>query len=990
MEIIHGFELVEERKIAELNLTAWLYRHVRSGARLLSLSCEDENKAFGITFRTPPPDSTGIPHIMEHSVLCGSDKYPVREPFIELAKGSLNTFLNAMTYSDKTCYPVASQNTQDFYNLIDVYMDAVLHPTLSEYTLRQEGWHYELEDLDSPMSYKGIVFNEMKGAYSSPDNRLASVTQSTLFPDHLYSLDSGGDPEVIPDLTYEKFVDYHKKYYHPSNAFVYFYGDDDPDERLRRMDAYFEGFETKVLDSSIPLCPPFVQPRQATYSYDAGEEGGGAGMPADGAEGDQAKSQFVVGWVVGEPESVEQALAVDILEHILIGTTASPLHKALIDSGLGEDLAGSGMDKHLRQVSFSVGLKGIRKESAPEIERLIFNTLTRLAQEGIDPATLAASMNTAEFYLRENNTGSFPRGLALMMRCLCSWLYERDPFGPLAFDAPLAAIKQHLADGERYFENLISQWLLNNQHRASVLLEPDSNYGRQLQEHEQARLDRERQSMTRVQIEDVIQMAQELQRRQDTPDTPEALATLPGLKVADLEKKNKLIPLEILPVQDVPLYYHDLFTNRIVYLDLGFNLHALPAGDLPLVNLFGRALLEMGAGGEDFVQLSQRIGRSTGGIRAMSVNTALRESRAGSSAWFFLRCKATLDKTADLFSVLRDILTSPRLSDRERFRQLVLEEKANAEARIIPAGNRLVNLRLRSRFDEAGWAAEQIDGITNLYALRALVEQVENDWPAVQGRLEEMLRRLISRRVMICNLTLDAYSWETIRPELTEFVASLPAGDNRLETWHRPIEKVNEGLTIPAQVNYVGMGANLYDLGYNLHGSALVIDNFLGTTWLWEKVRVQGGAYGGNSVFDQRSGVFTFLSYRDPNIESTLEAYRASADFLAGLDDRRLNPSELEKIIIGTIGEMDFYQLPDAKGFTSLVRKLAGDRDEQRQQMREQILATTRADFHAFGELLKRFNQAAQVVVLGSASALDAANASSQAPGNLLSIQKVM
>ena len=979
MTLIHGFELQEERAIPELNLTASLYRHARTGARLLSVCNDDENKAFGITFRTPPIDSTGLPHIMEHSVLNGSERFPVREPFIELSKGSLKTFLNALTNSDNTCYPIASQNLQDFYNLIDVYMDAVLHPLLSEYTLLQEGWHYELESLDGPLSYKGVVFNEMKGAYSSVDNRLATVIQTSLFPGHVYAFDAGGDPQVIPDLTYQQFKDYHAAYYHPSNAFIYFYGDDDPSERLRRMEAYLQDYNANPIDSSIDLAAPFDQPRQFNFGYDAGEEGG------------DAKSQLVVGWVLGEPKDVEESLAVDILEFVLIGTAAAPLRKALVDSGLGEDLAGFGLDTHLRQYSFSTGLKGIRSETAPQVEALVLETLRKLSQEGIAPETVAASLNTVEFHLRENNTGSFPRGLALLLNCLGSWIYDRDPFGPLAFEGPLNAIKARVAAGERYFEGLISKLMLNNPHRSTILLEPDPDFARQLAEAEQARLERERQAMSQADLERVMDLSKELRRRQDTVDSAEALATIPSLKLEDLSRTNKILPVEMGTLEDVPLYYHDLFTNRIIYLDLGFNLHALPAEYLPLVNLFGRSLKEMGAGQQDFVQLSQRIGQHTGGIRISTQNTSQRgQPTEPSISWLFLRAKATLDKAPELLAVLQDILCCAWLDNRERFRQLVLEEKADAEARIVPAGNSLVNLRLRSRFDEAGWAAEQIDGVSYLFALRKLVDQIEQDWPQVQAQLERMRHLLISRQAMLCNVTLDAASWVQFKPQLAYFLAGLPTAPFELVRWGWQPVQGGEGLAIPAQVNYVGMGANLYNLGYELKGSVAVISKFLNATWLWEKVRVQGGAYGGSSFFDTRSGVYTFYSYRDPNVTQTLENYTASAEYLATLDDTRLNQSELEKMIIGAIGDMDFYQLPDAKGFTSLIRSLAGDTDEIRQSLRDQVLAVTRADFHAFGELLKRFNQQAEVVVLGSQAALEKANAAGLPGAQSLNILKVL
>ncbi|HZW04311.1 MAG TPA: insulinase family protein, partial [Anaerolineaceae bacterium] len=418
----YGFELVRDEQIPEINSRVRLFRHTQTGAELLSVENDDENKVFGITFRTPPPDSTGVPHIMEHSVLNGSRKYPVKEPFVELLKGSLNTFLNAMTYPDMTSYPVASQNLQDFYNLIDVYLDAVFYPLISPHTLQQEGWHYELESPDGPMSFKGVVFNEMKGVYSSPDNLLEKHSQEKLFPDTPYGLDSGGDPAHIPDLTYAGFKRFHDLYYHPSNARIFFWGDDDPEQRLAILAEWLQEFERIEVHSEVPLQPAFDRPRRVQERYDPGEEA------------EDAKSMLTVNWMLTEAGDPEETIALTVLQHILIGTPASPLRKALIDSGLGEDLAGSGLNTYMRQYAFATGLKGVQPENLERVERLILDTLRQLADDGIDPDTIAAALNTVEFRLREQNTGDYPRGLFSMLNALKAWLYDRDPLAMLAFE----------------------------------------------------------------------------------------------------------------------------------------------------------------------------------------------------------------------------------------------------------------------------------------------------------------------------------------------------------------------------------------------------------------------------------------------------------------------------------------------------------------------------------------------------------------------------
>lgn len=970
-----SFTLLQERTIPEINSIVRLFTHDQTGARFLSVINSDENKAFGITFRTPPQNSNGIAHIMEHSVLCGSRKYPVKEPFIELSKSSLNTFLNAMTYPDKTTYPVASTNLKDFYNLVDVYLDAVFYPLIPERTLMQEGWHYEMESPEAPLTYKGVVFNEMKGALSSPDDLLEEVSQQALYPDTPYRLNSGGDPAIIPALTYAEFKQFHETYYHPSNSYIYFYGDDPEAERLRLLDEWLSAFDRKNIQSEIPLQPRWGQPRREVHVYDSGET-------------PDARSYLTINWLMPESTDVETTLALSILSHILLATPASPLKKALLDSGLGEDILG-GYQDGLRQGFFQAGMKGVLQENLAEVEKLIDETLAGLLKNGLDPETIAASLNTIEFHLREQNTGRFPRGLALMLGALGSWLHDGDPFAALAFESPLQTIKARPAG---FFEKLIQEHLLENPHRVTVHLIPDPEEGQRREAAERAQLDSARTVMTPADIQALARAAADLKHHQDTPDSPAALASIPTLTLADIDPKARTIPLEFVKMHGATCLYHPLVTNNIVYLDLGFDLHSLPADLLPYIGLFGRALLQMGTTSQDFVTLTQRIGKSTGGIHSSVLTSTIRET-TDSALYFFLRSKAVTGQAGELLAILQDVLLTARLDNRERFKQIVLEDKARSEAGLIPGGHRVVNSRLRARFNEADWAAEQIDGLENLFFVRRLAEQIETDWPSVLENLETVRRLLINRNGLIINVTLDPAAWAIFQPQLTTFLAALPAAEPtsaphntrrktvfNMQSTARP----NEGLTIPAQVNYVGKGANLYALGYEPDGSLNVINNYLGTTWLWEKVRVQGGAYGGFSSFDSTSGTYTFLSYRDPNILPTLENYDNTVKFLRDLD---LSDSELTKSILGTIGDLDAYLLPDAKGWTSMVRHLTNTTDEKRQQIRDEVLGTSVQDFKEFARVLERLNASGEVVVLGSADAIEKAN---KERAGLLEVRKVM
>ncbi len=953
MKLTHGFELIDDQQIPELNTRARLWRHAKTGAELLSLENDDENKAFSINFRTPWNDSTGVAHIMEHSVLCGSQKYPVKEPFVELMKGSLNTFLNAFTYPDKTVYPVASTNLKDFYNLIDVYLDAVLHPSITPYTLMQEGWHYELDAPDGKISYKGVVFNEMKGAYSSPDGVMEEKGKSHLFPDTPYNHDSGGNPENIPDLTYEQFKKFHETFYHPSNARIFFYGDDDPEERLRIIEAAFQSYTAIKLNSQAPLQTPFKTPKFITEQYESSDD-------------PDAKAQVTVNWMLPEVTSMEESLGLRILEHILIGTPASPLRKALIDSGLGEDLAGTGLEANLRQMMVSVGLKGIEDADAARAEGLVLETLQLLAETGIDPQTIAASMNTVEFALRENNTASFPRGLAMMLGVMEDWNYGRDPIEALRFEAPLTAIKAKVSAGSGYFEGLIRKYLLDNQHRVMLLLMPDADLSARRLEVEEHRLDQERARMSSDEVNRFIDATRELHRRQETPDTPEALATIPMLQRSDLEPKIKTIPVEISQNGESTILYHDLSTNGILYLDLGFNLRALKQEYLPYIPVFSRALLETGTAEEDFVQLMQRIGQRTGGIYPSTFTSASRKAPDG-AVWLFIRGKAMVSQTSDLLGILRDVLNNAQLHDRDRIRQIVLEEKAGMEAGLTNAGHRIVSARLKARYSQADWAAEVMGGIDQLFFLRKLLQQIDQNWAGVQIIFEEMRTLLLRQPYALCNATVDGASWNVVRGQVTDFLSALPAERLKVETWDPEAMPPSEGLTIPSQVNFVGKGANLYRSGYQLHGSSFVITPYLRGTYMWDKIRVQGGAYGGFSIFDNNSGAFSYVSYRDPNLDQSLAAYDQAGAFLRNLD---INEAELTKAIIGAIGEIDAYQLPDAKGYTSLARYLIGIDDEERQRLRDEVLGTTAADFHKFGEVLDAARADSAVVVLGAAEAV--------------------
>lgn len=965
MDYSQGFELLREQEIPELKTMARLYRHRRTGAEVLSLINDDENKVFGITFRTPPRDSTGVAHILEHSVLCGSRKYPVKEPFVELLKGSLKTFLNAFTYPDKTCYPVASQNVQDFYNLVDVYLDAVFYPRITPAILQQEGWHYDIEDASQPLIFKGVVFNEMKGAYSSPDTLLAEYTQQSLFPDTTYGLDSGGDPKVIPSLTYEQFKAFHEEYYHPSNARIFFYGEDDPERRLAILNGYLGEMDARTVSSAVALQEPFPSPRRITRHYAAGEAGSGH---AEG--GGSARPMVTVNWLLPETADPLANLSLVVLAYILLGMPGSPLRKALIDSGLGEDITGAGLENELRQMFFSTGLKGLRSDTGDPVESLILETLSELATKGIEPEVIEAALNTIEFRLRENNTGAYPRGLALMLRSLTTWLYEHDPLALLCFEKPLAGLKARIEADPTYLSSLVRKHFLDNPHRTTVLLLPDPELRAKEDAAERERLEAVRRGLSPDQIEALVHNTMSLRRLQETPDSPEALAAIPSLRIEDLEKTNKKIPLTVSDSDAGPLLYHDLFTNGILYLDLGIDLHSIPQHLLPYVPLFSRSLTELGTDKEDYVALSRRISRKTGGIWPEIFTGTTTDTREG-IAWLILRAKAMKDRARDLFGILQDILSSVRWDNRDRFRQMALEEKARHEQRIIPHGHQIVGQRIRAQFSEADWVSEQTSGLSYLFFVRELVQRFDENWEHVRQSLVELQTLLLDRRRFHYNVTCGEKDWLDLESEASGFMAGLAASRAPLparQAWKPERAPVLEGLIIPSQVSYVGKGMNVYELGHALHGSMLVVTGYLRSTWLWDRVRVQGGAYGAFSQFDRHTGNLTFVSYRDPNCLRTLEAFDQAADFLKTAPFSR---EEIVKGIIGTIGQLDAHLLPDARGYRSMLRHLMRDGEAERQVQRDQVLGTTEEDFRRLAKVFSDLKAHGIIKVLGAKTAID-------------------
>ncbi len=946
----HGFTLEKQEYISELHFTMNLYRHNRTGARLLSIPNDDDNKVFGITFPTIPENSRGIAHILEHSVLCGSRKYPVKEPFIELVKGSVNTFLNAFTSADHTSFPCASTNEQDFYNIIDVYLDAVFDPRLGKHVLAQEGWHYTLEKDSGDLGIKGVVFNEMKGVYASADSYVYRKMHQMLLGGTPYTFDSGGDPEVIPELTYSEFRDFYNKWYHPSNAYIYFYGDDPEEKRLAKAGEYLDRYEYSEIKFPDLCSADWNGRKTLEFPYPAGDA--------------KDLNYKALGWLLPPNDNLDQAAGLSLLSHILLGTPAAPLRKTLIESGLGKDIIGSGVNTDYARLYFTVGMKGVTGENPDKVEKLILNTLGEFAEKGLEKDAVTAALNSIEFRLRENNSERTPRGMVHMLRLVPFWIHNDDPFGPLRFEDSLNKIR----NSRSYFEDLINKYLLSNDDFISFTMLPDTTLIEKRTEKERKKLNEYKKKIDEKSEQEILSLSEELTRAQLEPDSPENLAKIPGLKAGQLDREIKIIPSEEILFDGQPAgYMHQLTTNGIVYFDFAFDLSGVPERLLGLVPVFSKCLPEMGTENEEYSKIIQEIGINTGGIKISKFISPVRNSDKTVS-YLMIRAKAVAEKTEKLAEILVKLFRHISWNNRQRFMQALLEEKAEYEAGIIPSGHVIALTRLRAAFSRSGWLREKIGGVSYLLYLRELEKRAGEDWTSVLNDLEMLYRNIINRSSMIVNLTADPENCGKSIEVISGIREKTPAEESNPAEWGFTDTALAEALMMPTQVNYVGSGYPAVFTGNIPVGALSVVQKYLNTDFLWNSIRVRGGAYGAWSSFDSLAGDFTIVSYRDPLLAETISAYSEIPELLCGIS---LTSEQLEKLIIGVIGDLDTPQLPDAQGFTSLKRILSGIDDQYRRKYRDEVFSAGNNEFRIAGRIIKDSLLKKRDVVLCSRQSLE-------------------
>jgi Zn-dependent M16 (insulinase) family peptidase len=951
-ECVCGFMLERVEEIPELRSTAFLFSHEKTGAHLLHLYNDDPNNLFSIAFRTPVSDNTGVPHILEHSVLGGSRAFPLKDPFQELLKGSLQTFLNALTYPDKTVYPVSSQVEADFFNLVNVYCDAVFFPLLTRNTFYQEGWHFDLESNNGPVGIKGIVYNEMKGVFSDFASHVERKTVSLLFPDTSYYFESGGEPAHITDLTYEQFRQFHARYYHPSNSFIVLYGNIPSKRTLAFLDEkYLGGFEKLAATAAISSQPDWKSPRRAVIDAPAPEK-------------DDGYATVAVAWKFGLSADPVSSLLGRILYRYLMGTESSPLKRALIDSGLGEDLDHiCGFETEFVHGLFAVGLRRSRPEHADAIETLVLDTLTREIGRGLDERLLEGAIRQTEFRLREiSDAGRFPYNLLLAERCYRSWLYNGDPLAHLAFEKPLYAVRQEKDKGCGWFADKIGELLVRNPHRLRLTVQASSDLGKKLetQSHEQASA--LSSNFTDADRRRIFEQTQALVEEQKKPSPPEALASLPRLTIADLPVLNQKVPVVRTKVGRVEAFLHPIFTSGIIYCDIGFGCSSIPGDALMYLPLYLELLTKCGAAGRSYEDTAKRISLSTGGITSSIVCETRTDIADDIVFSAFVHAKSLVSRSGETTDILRDMFFAPDLENLKQIKDVLLEMRNDLNASVIDSGHQFAVQHASAGLVRSRRLEEMLGGITQLRFLDRLVKtDSPRDIAATLKRLHSMV---ISCGACTLSITADdphgaAAGMETLIASLPVTVAGLP---DRAFAERRD----STGIEISSSVNFAAKAWNLGKLSAEQTAGYLLLSRNLSTGYLWDKVRVEGGAYGGMATVSGGNAVFSCASYRDPNLSSTLSHFeKGFAEVAAGLP-----ASAVDQSIIGTIGRIDAPRTPHEKGFGETVALLCGRTPEFRQRIRDGVRAATPASLAAAARSVLD-NQHFSVTVLGSASAFD-------------------
>ena len=952
-----AYELIQQEEIQDVHAKGYLLKHKKSGARVMLLANDDENKVFNIAFRTPPANSTGVAHIIEHTVLCGSEKFPLKDPFVELVKGSLNTFLNAMTYPDKTMFPVASCNDADFQNLMDVYLDAVFHPNIykNEKIFQQEGWHYHLEQESDPLTYNGVVYNEMKGAFSSADEVLNREVFNTLFPDTAYGVESGGDPKVIPSLSYEEFLDFHRKYYHPSNSYIYLYGNMDMKEKLDWLDReYLSKFDAIEVDSRIQLQKPFGETKDVTLSYPILEH-----------EEEADNTYLSYNMVAGTTLDVKLNVAFSVLEYALLDAPGAPVKQALLDAQIGKDVEGSYEDGIL-QPYFQIVAKNANASDKERFLNVIHDTLQKIVDKGIDKKAVLAGINYFEFRFREADYASYPKGLMYGIDVFDSWLYDDEkPWMHLKQLAVFEELKKEVEHG--YYEALIQRYLLDNPHSSIVTLVPKKGLAEKEEQETAEKLAAYKATLSREELQKLIKQTKALEEFQEAEDSEEAKQCIPLLKRSDISRDSVRLYNEEHRQGDTVLLHHNLFTNGIAYVDLLFDTKQVPDELVSYMGILKSVLGLVSTEHYTYSELFNEINANTGGIHCgLQVFQKPAENK-DCTRMFGIRMKCLYPKLDFAFEMVKEILTTSKLDDEKRLREILSSLKSRLQQAIPGAGHSSAVMRASSYFSPASYFQEQIAGIT----FYQLVEDLEKNFTQRKAdlicKLKTLLTYIFRSENLLVSITSDQKGYEGMEQRVADLKTCLHTEDVENGKITYRLEQKNEAFKTAGQVQYVAACGNFRKAGHDYNGSLRILKTILNYDYLWMNLRVKGGAYGCMCGF-KRPGDAYLVSYRDPNLAKTLQTYEGCAEYLKNFT---CSDRDMTKYIIGTISELDTPLNPSAKGNLSLNCYFSGMTESDFQKERDEILDAACKDIQALAPLVEAVVAQHNICVIGSAAGIE-------------------
>lgn len=955
MKAVSGYRILVKQELSELDAQGYLLEHEKTKAKIVAIETEDNNKVFSIGFRTPPKDSTGVAHIVEHTVLCGSKHFPVKDPFIELAKGSLNTFLNAMTYPDKTVYPVASCNEKDFQNLMHVYLDAVFYPNIykEEKIFRQEGWHYELEQPDGPLTYNGVVFNEMKGVFSSPEQLLERKIQQSLFPDTAYGYESGGDPVNIPDLSYEEYLEFHKKYYHPSNSYIYLYGDMDMKENLEWIDQnYLSNFEYLEVDSEIKKQKCFDQPAEVKAYYSLSE-----------GESTENKTYFSYNAVTGTSLDRELYIAFQVLNYVLVQGVGAPVKQALLDAGIGSEII-SFFEESIRQPMFSIIAKNAAPDQKEEFVRVIREQLTQLVEQGINRDSLNAGLNSLEFRYREADFGSYPKGLMYGLQIFDSWLYDADkPFIHIRANDTFQKLREEMENG--YFESLIKTYLLDNEHRSIVTVEPKPGLTSQMDEQEAKRLSGYLETLSMEERRALVEETKELKRYQEEPSPKEDLEKIPLLAREDIGKKALGFSNKRKQVRGCDVVLHDYFTNGINYINILFDMKPLLKDYAPYISVLMAALGSIDTDLHDKLSFSNEILQNAGEVSFDPKILKSRVKKGEYDARFSFTAKVFTNKTEKVLDLFYEAVSCSHWEDEKRLKEIIGEQKSALKMRLISAGHSTAVSRAMAYMSESAKIDEQFSGISYYRFLKELDENFDTYKKNLIQVLQMLVRQIFVRENMLAGITCAQGDYPVFEKALEGLMEKLP--EKADGEWVKPALvcetiPVNEGFKTAGQVQYVARTGNFAAKGIDYSGAFKVVRSILSYEYLWNEVRVKGGAYGVMCGFSD-VGEGYFVSYRDPKLAETNDVYKAVPRYLR---DFEADERELTQYVIGTISGLDTPLTPRAKGARSMAAYITGITEEDVQKERNEILSVSVEDIRKTSSMVEAVLSSQKICVIGN------------------------